>query len=49
MNQYKILTGTAIEVETQLNELNIKNFLIVLGLASTNELTTVIVEISPRQ
>lgn len=44
---FKILVGTAKEVEKQLNEL--KDDPIVVGMTATNETTTVIVELYPKE
>ena len=43
--RFKVLTGTAIQVETELNELRKSNGLTVVGMSATNESTTVIVEL----
>ena len=42
---YKVITGTAKEVESQLNKLTDDWFLSIEGMSATNEQTTVIVEV----
>jgi len=42
---YKVITGTAKEVESQLNKLRDDWFLSIEGMSATNEQTTVIVEV----
>jgi len=43
--EWKVLTGTAKEVETELNKLGKDWWVSVAGVAVTNELTTVVVQI----
>ena len=45
-NEFRVLTGTAKEVETQLNELEKKHWVIIYGISTTNEQTTIVVGIS---
>ena len=42
---YKVITGTAKEVENQLNEYRKDWFLNIEGMSATNEQTTVIIEV----
>jgi len=42
---YKVITGTAKEVESQLNKLKNDWLLNIEGMSATNEQTTVIVEV----
>ena len=46
---YKILTGNAKEVESQLNELRKDWYLCIEGMSTTNEQTTVLVEVLGKQ
>lgn len=46
---YKVITGTAKEVESQLNKLNNDWFLSIEGMSATNEQTTVLVELLGKQ
>ena len=43
---WKVLTGTAKEVETELNKLEKDWYICVMGVSATNELTTVVVQIT---
>jgi len=43
--KYRVIVGTAIEVENELNDLNKSNLINIQGITATNELTTVIVEL----
>tara|TARA_R110000772_G_scaffold268363_2_gene395136 strand:+ start:803 stop:955 length:153 start_codon:yes stop_codon:yes gene_type:complete len=46
---FRVLTGTAKEVETKLNNLKKANGSVcIMGLSATNETTTVVVEIFPK-
>ena len=42
---YRVITGTAKEVESQLNKLRKDWFLAIEGMSSTNEQTTVLISI----
>lgn len=46
MSNWKILTGTAKEVEVELNKLDEQWIVCVMGVAVTNEQTTVVVNIT---
>lgn len=48
LNTFKVLTGTAKEVETELNKLNSKNWVMIQGISTTNEQTTIVVDMSLR-
>ena len=48
MNEFKILTGNALEVEKELNKLSINYFVFIKGMSATNELTTIVVEITKK-
>jgi hypothetical protein len=43
---YKVITGTAKEVESQLNKLRKNWYLNIEGMSATNEQTTVIVKVT---
>lgn len=43
---WRILTGTAKEVETELNKLDKDWFVYVVGVAATNEQTTVVIQVT---
>jgi hypothetical protein len=43
---WKILTGTAKEVETELNRLDQKYYIAVVAMSTTNEQTTLCVRLS---
>jgi len=45
MEQYKIITGTAKQVEKEINDFNKEYFLVIMGITATNEQTTVIIEL----
>jgi len=46
--KFKLLTGTAKQVETELNNLKKDYSPIVQGMSSTNEFTIVIIELYPK-
>ena len=47
--KFKVLTGTAEQVETDLNNLKIDNGSVcIMGMSATNETTTIVVEIFPK-
>ena len=48
MDKFNIITGNAKEVEYQLNQLRIDKNVAIKGFSSTNETTTVLVEVSNR-
>lgn len=45
---WKVLRGTAKEVETELNKLERDWYVCVMGVAATNEQTTVVIQIMSR-
>ena len=45
--EFRVITGTAPYVEEQLNQLKLDWILIVIGMAATDNSTTVIVECYP--
>jgi hypothetical protein len=42
---WKILTGTAKDVETELNRLDAKYYLTPMAMSTTNEQTTILVQV----
>lgn len=47
--EFKVLTGTAKEVETELNRLKKQNGSVcIMGMSATNETTTIVIEIFPK-
>lgn len=48
-NEFRVLTGTALEVENELNKLNKTYWVIVIGVSATNEQTTVVIDINKRE
>lgn len=45
---WRIITGTAIEVENELNELEERNSSVcIMGMSATNETTTVVAQLFP--
>ena len=43
--KFRVLTGTAKDVESAINELEIHFWIKVVGISTTNETTTVVIEI----
>lgn len=43
--KWKVITGNAKEIETELNEINDNWFISIAGMSSSNDKTTVILEI----
>ena len=43
--RFKVITGTAAQVETELNKLDFFNDITIEGMSATNESTTVIVKV----
>ena len=48
LNEFKVITGTAKEVEKELNNLNKTHWVIVQGITATNEQTTIVVDTNKR-
>ena len=48
MNKFRIITGNAKEVESELNKLNKTYWVLLSGMSATNETTTVMIELNDR-
>jgi hypothetical protein len=48
-NEFRVITGTAKEVETELNKLNKTHWVIIQGITATNEQTTIVIDMNKRE